>query len=63
MTKETILELKCKKHVKIYKLSQSGLTKKEIAEYLKANLGNIHRVLKDYEANPTKKDFAETVTC
>lgn len=61
MTKEEITQLTCKKHVKIYKLKQLGLTNKEIAEALGTNAGHVYNVLKDYESNPTKIDKANSV--
>ena len=54
----TILELKCKKHVKIYKLSLLGMPKPQIAAALSTNAGHVYNVLKDYELNPTKKESA-----
>jgi len=56
-----IINLTCSKHIKIYKLHKLGLSNKEVAENAKTNAGHVYNVLKDYEANPTKKDFAESV--
>lgn len=58
MTKENILALTCKKHIKMYKLKQLGLTNKEIAEALNTNPGHVYNALKDYEAKPQKKEAA-----
>lgn len=52
MTKEEIIALSCKKHIKIYKLKQLGLTNKEVAEALKTNVGHVYNALKNYANNP-----------
>lgn len=52
MEKQTIIELTCKKHVKIYRLSQLGLSKKEVAASLGTNVGHVYNVLKMYEKRP-----------
>ncbi len=49
-----ILDLKCKKHVKIYKLSLLGMPKPQIASALNTNPGHVYNVLKDYNDNPAK---------
>ena len=54
-----ILELKCKKHVKIYKLSLLGLPKSQIASALTTNAGHVYNVLKDYNENPAKVEKAK----
>lgn len=59
--KESILQLSGKKHIKIFKLHQQGLTKKEIAELLKTNTGHVGNVLKDYTANPKKAEAADAI--
>lgn len=59
--KESILQLAGRKHVKIYKLHQQGLSKKEIAELLKTNTGHVGNVLKDYKDNPDKVAAADAV--
>jgi len=61
MKKENIITLVCKKHVKIYKLKQLGLTNKEISEALTTNAGHVYNVLKDYEASPDKKTNADLI--
>ena len=59
MTKENIIELTCKKHVKIYKLKQLGLSNKEIAEALGTNAGHVYNALKNYETKPEMKTAAD----
>ena len=59
MTKETITALTCKKHVKIYKLKQLGLSNKEIAETLGTNAGHVYNALKNYETKPEMKTAAD----
>ena len=54
-----IINLTCSKHVKIYKLHQLGLSKKEVADNAKTNVGHVYNVLKDYESNPAKKESAD----
>ena len=61
MTKEQIVGLTTKKHVKIWKLKQIGLTNKEIAEAIGTNAGHIHNALKDYEKNPSKIEAANLI--
>ena len=61
MTKEEIIQLTCKKHIKIYKLKQLALTNKEIAEALGTNAGHVSNVLKDYESNQTKIDKSNSI--
>ena len=59
MTKENIIALTCKKHVKIYKLKQLGLSNKEIAETLGTNAGHVYNALKNYETKPEMKTDAD----
>jgi DNA-binding NarL/FixJ family response regulator len=59
MTKEQVTELNCKKHIKIYKLKQLGLSNKEIAESLKTNTGHVYNALKKYDANDKLKTDAD----
>jgi hypothetical protein len=54
MTQEQILQLTSAKHIKIYKLSQLNLTRKEIATLLGTNSGHVGNVLKDYANKPEK---------
>lgn len=54
MTKEEIKKLDGKKHVKIFLLSQLGLTRKEIAKEVNTNQGHVYNVIKDYEKNDHK---------
>lgn len=62
MTKEEVIALSCKKHVKIYKLKQLGLTNKEGAEALKTNAGHVYNALKKYDANDKLKTDADLIT-
>lgn len=62
MTKEQVSELNCKKHIKIYKLNQLGLSNKDIAEQLKTNYGHVYNVLKMYKDKPELKDKADLIT-
>lgn len=59
---ENILNLIGKKHIKIYKLHQEGLSRKEIADLLKTNTGHVGNVIKDYEKNPKKVEAANAIT-
>lgn len=61
MTKESIIALTCKKHVKIYKLKQLGLSNKEIAEALATNAGHVYNALKNYDTNPEMKTEADLI--
>ena len=62
MTKEQVTELNCKKHIKIYKLKQLGLTNKEVAEALQTNVGHVYNALKKYDANDKLKTDADLIT-
>lgn len=59
--KEKILKLNSKKHVKIYKLHQLGLSRKQIADLLGTNSGHVGNVIKDYAKNPKKAEAANNV--
>lgn len=61
MTKEQITQLTCKKHVKIYKLKQLGLTNKEIAEALGTNAGHVYNALKQYKDKPELVEKADLI--
>ena len=61
MTKEEVIALSCKKHVKIYKLSQLGLSNKEVAEALKTNVGHVFNVLKSYKEDASKVEKANAI--
>ncbi len=61
MTKDQILSLNCKKHIKIYKLSQLGLSNKEIAEALTTNAGHVYNALKNYKDKPDLISAADLV--
>lgn len=56
-----VVNMTCKKHVKIYKLKQIGLSNKEIAETLKTNSGHVYNALKKYELKPELKMDADRV--
>lgn len=62
MTKENIIALSCKKHIKIYKLKQLMLTNKEIADALSTNPGHVYNALKKYDLNPALKSLSDLVT-
>ena len=62
MTKEQVTELNCKKHIKIYKLKQLGLSNKEIAEALQTNVGHVYKKKKKYDANDKLKTDANLIT-
>ena len=59
--KEQILSLECKKHVKIYKLKQTGLKNSEIAKLLNTNAGHVYNALKKYNNDPTLIEKANAV--
>lgn len=61
MTKEQVLELKCVKHVKVYKLKQLGLSNKEIAEILETNQGHIWNVLNKYSNDSKLIESANSI--
>lgn len=60
--KEQILKLDVKKHVKIYKLHQLGLSRREIAELLNTNQGHVGNALRDYQNNPNKVELANKIS-
>lgn len=62
MTKEQVIEMSAKKHVKIYKLKQLGLSNKEIAEALQTNVGHVYNALKKYDASDKLKTDADLIT-
>jgi len=61
MTQETIIALECKKHVKIYKLKQLGMSNKEIATALSTNAGHVYNALKNYNDKPELKTAADLI--
>ena len=61
MTQQEIIQMTGKKHVKIFKLSQLGIEKKEIAKLLGTNYGHVYNTLKDYEKNKTKAEAANNL--
>lgn len=56
-----IIELSCKKHIKIFKLHQQGFNNKEIANKVKANAGHVWNVLNDYKKHPEKIEAANSI--
>lgn len=58
----SIINLTCSKHIKIFKLHKLGLTNKEVAEEAKTNAGHVYNVLKDYESKPEKKTKADAIS-
>ncbi len=56
-----VINLSCKKHMKIYKLKQLGLTNKQIASELKTNSGHVYNALKKYNDKPELKEKADSV--
>lgn len=61
MTQEQVIALTCRKHVKIYKLKQIGLTKKEIAQLLGTNVGHVYNELKRYDLDESLKEVADSI--
>ena len=59
MNKDQIISLECKKHIKIYKLKQLGLSNKEISEALMTNTGHVYNALKKYNENEKLKQNAD----
>lgn len=57
-----VCNLECKKHIKIYKLKQLGLSNREIAGTLGTNTGHVYNALKDYYNNPAKIQTAIATT-
>lgn len=62
MNKEQILKLKTTKHIKIYKLSQIGLSKKDIANELETNYGHVYNVIKRYDNDKNLRDISDSIT-
>lgn len=58
---EKIKALSCKKHIKIYKMHQLGMGKKDIAAALSTNAGACYNVIKDYEKTPDKVAKADQI--
>lgn len=59
--KEQIIASDLKKHVKIYRLSLLGLSKKEIADALQTNTGHVYNVLKEYGEDISKATAAQQI--
>jgi transcriptional regulator len=56
-----ILQLQVKKHVKIYKLKQAGLTNSQIAKELNTNAGHVYNALKKYSLKPELVKIADEI--
>lgn len=56
-----IKSLKCKKHIKIYRIHQLGLTNPEVAKALGTNAGHVHNALELYKKKPSFKKIAENI--
>lgn len=56
-----VVNLNCKKHIKIWKLHLLNLDKKEIALTLGTNVGHVYNVIKDYNNNVIKQSDAENL--
>lgn len=56
MNKQQIKEMTAPKHVKIYLLSKTGLSNKEISKEVGSGVGHVYNVLKDYKDHPEKAD-------
>lgn len=61
MSQEQILQLECKKHIKIFRLSQIGLPNKEIAALVKTNVGHVWNVLREYSLKTEKAAAANSL--
>lgn len=59
MEQQAILQLHCKKHIKIYKLKQLGLKNGEIAKMLGTNAGHVYNALKAYAGNEERIKHAD----
>lgn len=59
--KEKINQLTCKKHIKIFKLHQIGLSNKEISKLVNTNAGHVYNVLKEYKGNEEKRNAADAI--
>lgn len=57
----SILNLDCKKHIKIFKLSQLSLSNKHIAELCETNAGHVWNVLNSYNSDPEKIAAANSI--
>lgn len=61
MDQQAILQLHCKKHIKIYKLKQLGLKNGEIAKLLGTNPGHVYNALKAYNGNEERIKQADAI--
>jgi hypothetical protein len=56
-----VVNLDCKKHIKIWKLHLLELDKKEIAGTLGTNYGHVYNVIKQYNKDVIKQSNAEQI--
>lgn len=49
-----VINAAIKKHVKIWKLHEQGLSNADVATFLATNPGHVYNVIKDYNLNPEK---------
>jgi transcriptional regulator len=56
-----ITALTAPKHVKIYKLSETGMPSSQIAAILGTNAGHVWNVLKSYKDSPEKAEKANQI--
>ena len=61
MDQQAIIQLHCKKHIKIYKLKQLGLKNGEIAKLLGTNPGHVYNALKTYSGNEERIKQADAL--
>lgn len=59
--KDKILQLSCKKHIKIFKLSQLNIPNKEIGQLVGSGIGHVWNVINDYKKDPKKVEAANNV--
>lgn len=58
----SVVNLECKKHIKIWKLHLLNLDKKEIALTLGTNYGHVYNVIKSYNSDPIKQSDVENLS-
>lgn len=59
--KDKILQLSCRKHVKIFKLSQLNIPNKQIAQLTGSNAGHVWNVINEYKNDPGKVEAANAI--
>lgn len=60
---EFILQLKCHKHIKMFKLKNEGLSNKQIAELLGTNVGHVYNEMKKYGDDQSRREAADSIQC